>query len=726
MTITFRCPTCHNRFRIDDEMRGQKVRCPGPQCRSIVLIPNTDVTTRSASGKSGKITQSLSESGSTSAAAPRPVASSSSAISRLSKQQLIGGGAVLFVLSVAALGAALMSISNSVKDPFADLVSRTVPQDTLPTDSENEATLAREHAEEKRRDQEERERQAKLTAEEAAKRKTSDERMGADKLAADQQAERLRQEAMEAQENAARDAAIGEDSPFSFIRTNQAFHDSYGQWLFELPSPEENLLSEPLPLRTQGLEVELSLCDAAEALFKDSLTQLELLRSPDADRTWLVRATQAGTKVELGEYTLEAIASADSNPETPDHQLSFRWRRDAAREILAAELLRWWPLQISVGDRSAVLLQRSTYVSDVPLKWDSLVNGQKIVFPRSSEIQSIDQTPNELLSFCIEIKQIDAVPQTLCMNLGPVEVEQDDPEPVDTAAFSLTNFALRLPVEFQETAPDLQESPLGFGTLQLQATRTPEHGLTVQPKLELALRLPGKRHLETFPGEETHQAFIVVAREPEQIRNLGSSTSLRNIAKEMIQTTRDNHEFWHRQPLRTIAKKSSFEPAFMDHARGSMKTTQQVVRTAERDANAARTAVVGQQRKMAVIAAQMEAGGGVGLARTLDAAEDALVQLQAKMRQAETRLEAVKRLEPDIDEYCLELKQLIDEFTEQNASLLQDFDEISLKVEELLDASKTGAFQLRGEMSAGIPIPHAENGPTMCIRFIEASTYSVE
>ena len=63
------------------------------------------------------------------------------------------------------------------------------------------------------------------------------------------------------------------------------------------------------------------------------------------------------------------------------------------------------------------------------------------------------------------------------MDLGTIDVGQDDPEPVGTAAFSSTNFPLRLPVEFQETAPVLQESPLGFATLRLQATRTPEHGL---------------------------------------------------------------------------------------------------------------------------------------------------------------------------------------------------------------------------------------------------------
>lgn len=707
-------------------MRGQKVRCPGPQCRSTVLIPNSDSAARRVPGKPVKQQQTHSESNDLSSATRLPAMTSGATTRQFSKPHLLVGVLVLFILGLAVTVAAFMVRADKSSDPFADLVNKTVPQNQLPTEAENEATQAGEQAEKQRRDLEERDREQKMAADEAEKMKASEEKMAAERLAAAQQAERLREEAMEAQAKAAREVATRVDGPFSFIETDPRWHDRHGQWLFELPPPEENSISVSLPLRTQGRILELSLCDAAGSLYEDCLTKLELVRSPDAEGTWLVVATQTGTKVELGEYTLKAIAPEEPNPEAADHQLSFRWRRDAAREILAAELLRWWPLQISVGDRSAVLLQRSTYVSDVPLKWESFVNSQKIVFPRSPEIQAIEQTPDSMLSFCIEIRQIDVVPQTFCMDLGPAEVEQDDPEPVDTAAFSITNFPLRLPVEFQETAPDLQESPLGFATLQLQATRTPKHGLTVQPKLELALRLPGERHLETFPSAETHQAFIVVAREPEQIRNLGSSTSLRNIAKEMIQTTRDSHEFWHRQPLRTIAKKSSFEPAFMDRARASMKTTQQVVRTAERDANAARAAVVGQQRKMAVIAAQIEAGGGVGLARTLDAAEDALVQLQAKMRQAETRLEAVKRLEPDIDEYCVELKQLIDEFTEQHASLLQDYDAISLKVEELLAASNSGVFQLRSEMSAVIPIPQAENGPTLRIRFIEASSHSVE
>lgn len=703
-------------------MRGQKVRCPGPQCRSIVLIPNTDVTTRSASGKPGKFTQSLSESSSSSAAVQRPVASSTSAISRLSKQQLIGGGAVLFVLSVAALGAALMSISNNVKDPFADLLSQTVPQDTLPTDSENEATLAREQAEEKRRDQEERERQAKLTAEEASKRKTSDERMGGDKLAADQQAERLRQEAMEAQENAARDAAIGEDSPFSFIRTNQAFHDSYGQWLFELPSPEENLISEPLPLRTQGLEVELSLCDAAEALFEDSLTQLELLRSSDAERTWLVRATQAGTKVELGEYTLEAIASAEPNPEMPDHQLSFRWRRDAAREILAAELLRWWPLQISVGDRSAVLLQRCAYVPEVPLKWDSFVNAQKITFPRSPEMQSIDQTPNALLSFCIKILQVDVLPQTLCLDLGNEVVDENELEPIEMAATASANFPLMLPLKFQQQIPAVQEAPLGFGTLQIAVIRNPKDGLVVLPKLELALRLPGNRHLETFPNKQTLDSFQEIARAPELIRNLPSTNGIRELAKQVTQQTRDNNEFWHRQPLRAIAKDASFEPVFIGRAQNSMKTVRQIVRTAERDVKAARMAIAEQQRQMAILAGRMNQSGGAGFATMMEIAENGLAQYQQQLSQAEARLVAARQLGPAIERYCEDLSELIGEFAVQHASLMQDYDAIRLQVEELLNASKAGDFKVRGEMSALIQIPQTENGPTIRLYFIETTS----
>lgn len=726
MTITFRCPACHNRFRVDDEMRGQKVRCPGPQCRNTVLIPNSDSTARLPSGKSVKHTHSRSESNDISSTKSHPAMTSGASSWQFSKPHLLVGVLVLFILGLAVTVAAFMVRADRSSDPFADLVNKTVPRNQSPTEAENEATQAGEQAEKQRRDLEERERQEKMAADEAARKKASEEKTAAEKLAANQQAERLRQEAMEAQARAAREAAMREDGPFSFIETDPRLNDKNGQWLFELPPPTENSLSVSLPLCTHGRNVELSLCGGADSLFEGCLTKLELLRSPDAAGTWLVVATQTGTKVELGEYTLEAIAPAEPNPETADHHLIFRWRRDAAREILAAELLRWWPLQISVGDESAVFLQRSAYVSEVPLKWESFVNSQKIVFPRSQEIQAIELTPNSMLSFCIEIMQNDLVPQTLCMDLGGIDAGQDEPEPVETAVFSSTNFPLRLPVEFHETAPDLQESPLGFATLQLKATRTPEHGLIVQPKLELSLRLPGKRHLETFPSEETHQAFIVVAREPEQIRNLGSATSLRNIAKEMIQTTRNNQEFWHRQPLRAIAKKSSFEPAFMDRARASMKSTQQLVRTAERDANNARAAVADQQRKMAVIAARLEAGGGVGLARTLDAAEDALVQLQAKMRQAETRLQAVKRLEPDIDEYCVELKQLIDEFTEQHAGLLQDYDAISLKVEELLDASNAGAFQLRGEMSAVIQIPQAENGPSMRIRFIEASSNAVE
>ena len=702
-------------------MRGKKIKCPNAQCRSTVQIPTSDASGQNRTSQFKKRGELLHESGESLETSRPSAGSQDSAAFQLKKFPLLLGGLIVIMFCLAAVAAALVLNLEGRNDPFSDLVNRAVPQDKPLAESEREAQRTKEEGNEQH-DPAEGERLAKPEGEEAAKQKTSDEETHAAKLAADLRAERLRQEAMDAQAKAAIDPEIGEQGPFTFIRIDHRFQDTFGQWLFELPTPESSVISEALPLFTRGLDVELSLCNAADALFANSPTKLELQRSSENEDTWSVVATQSGTRIELGDYTLESFQSAEQNVVSPDHQLRFCWRRDAAREILAAELLRWWPLQISVGDRSAVLLQRSAYVSNVPLKWESLVNGQKITFPRSSEIQAIENTPNSLFSFCVEIRELDLLPQTFCLDLGNLVIEENELEPTELAAAASTNFPLMLPLKFQDQVPAVEEAPLGFGTLHLQVSRTPTEGLVMQPKLELALRLPGNKHLETFPSEESLESFKAIARDPELIRNLPSESRIRSIAEQATQQTRDNHEFWHRQPLRPLAKSSSFEPVFIGRAENSMKTVKQVVRNVERDVKTAGNAVAEQQRKMATLAARMDQGGGAGLARMMAAAENGLAQLQRQLNQAESRLAAARQLGPAIDRYCDDLSELIGEFANQHASLMQDYAAISLRVEELLDASRTGAFKVRGEMSAVIQVPGAENGPTTRIYFLEATS----
>ncbi len=721
MTITFRCPNCDKQFRTDVEVLGKKIRCPNAQCRSTVHIPATETAGHNAPVRLGERGEARRESRVYSATDLPSTASQSGALFHMQKLPLLLGGLSVMALCLAAIASVFLWTAKDQDDPFSDLVNKAVSQSEPPEERKKETSRASEEEEKEKegRDLEKPERLAKLADEVAAEQKTRDENARAAKLAADLQAERVRQDAMV---KAALEPAFGEQGPFTFIRIDHRFQDSYGQWLFELPPPELSVISEALPLLTRGLDVKLSLCKAADALFADSPTKLELLQSSDAEDTWSVVATQSGTRIELGEYTLESFAAVEPNVASPDHQLKFRWRRDAAREILAAELLRWWPLQISVGDRSAVLLQRSTYVSDVPLKWDSLVNGQKITFPRSSEIQALEHTPNSLLSFCVEIQELDLLPQTLCLDLGNLVIEENELEPTELAAAASTNFPLMLPLKFQERVPAVQEAPLGFGRLHLQVSRTPKDGLVVQPKLELVLRLPGNKHLETFPSEGFLKSFKAIARDPELIRNLPSESRIRSIAEQATQQTRDNHEFWHRQPLRALAKSSSFEPVFIGRAQNSIKTVKQIVRTAERDVKTARSAVAEQQRQMATLASRMDQGGGAGFARMMEVAENGLAQLQQQLNQAEAKLAAARQLGPAIDRYCEDLSELIGEFATQHTSLMQDYDAISLRVEELLNASKDGVFKLRGEMSALVQIPQTENGPTIRIYFLEATS----
>ncbi len=702
-------------------MRGRKVQCPNSKCQSTVLIPSTDASSGTAADHGGRFIQSTGESNADLSDSPLPATDPNYTGLIFSKPLVVAGIAILFVL-ITATGSLLMLGNRNAADPFSDLVSKTVPLDLPPAQAEEEAAHAREQVQKDSRDQKERERQEQLAAEEAMKKKGSDSKLAEAKLAAQQEAERIRQEAMDAQAKAAREAASNEDGPFSFIKADLRCHDRHGQWLFELPPPGADVSSEPLPLRTHGEDVKLSLCEAAVPLFAACPFQLELQRSPSNTEKWLVVASREGTQVELGEYTLKALGSAEPDAPMPDHQLSFRWRREAAREISAAELLRWWPLQISVGDRSAVLLQRSTYLSEVPLKWESLVNCQKTVFPRSSELQAIELTPNSLLSFCLEIQQANVPPQSLCLDLVDGDVEPENQELVETAAACSKSFSLTLPLKFQETVLDVLESPLGFGTLKLQVSRTPEDGLVVQPKLELVLRLPGKEHLESFPDAAVLAEFTAITKDPERIRNLPSSDGIRNVATQMTQRTRDDPTFWHKQPLRAMGRKASFEPAFMNRAQGSIKFLKQFIRKAEGDVNLARIAVAQQERQMAPLIARRNLGDGAGVARMLDLFENGLAQQRQRLSQAETRLGIVRQFTPDIEQYCLDLSELIVEFTRQHESLIQDYDAIDVQLDELLNASKAGYFKVRGEMMTTIQTPQAENGPSIRIYFVEASS----
>ena len=217
MSVTFRCPGCQTRFRIDERMRGKKVQCPNSKCQNTVLIPAADATRQTAPSNSGRFTQPSDNSSSDLQDTPLPATDPDNTGLSFSKPLVLAGNAILFVL-VTATGSLFLLRDRNAADPFSDLVNKTVPQDQPPTQAEKEAAGAREQAEKDSRDQEERERQEKLAAEEAMKKTQSDSKLAESKMAAEQEAERIRQEATDAQAKAAREAAISEEGPFPSSR----------------------------------------------------------------------------------------------------------------------------------------------------------------------------------------------------------------------------------------------------------------------------------------------------------------------------------------------------------------------------------------------------------------------------------------------------------------------------------------------------------------------------
>jgi len=634
-------------------------------------------------------------------------------------------GLAVALLLVVVTGTLIFMRSGKKTDPFADLVSQTVPKDGPATKDENEATRVRQK---ERRDLEELERQAKLAAEQAAVDNANDQRMEADKLAAEetakQQAKLDERAAIAKREKDAIDAALTKEGPFAFIRGNPSFEDKEGQWLFNLPRPGERYDDVWPKLRTNGETISLSLCEGARPLFSGSSYQLSLKQHETQLNEWTVEATQAGTVEQIARYTIAELTRDPAMIKEPDRELHFEWLRSASREIIASELLRWWPIEIQIGSRKAVLLQRKAEIPeslDGRPTWKSLVNSERIPIMNSNAIKAIEFDKAANTKFVIEIAQAGLSVQKLEVSIlsetaGPEsERQQEIPntergEHADILKQQGTvtkYFHVTPPLELMETIPEITETLTGFGKLELSVAQAPKTGLTINPKIKLLLRLPKINLLDTLPDISTNAGLKAMIKVPskfvswDSILAEGAIVNIQNTRSEI----RNDPDKWYTQKMKPIPARQSFvSDTFSNLSRQAIEAIRGVIPALTRDVGVAQAAVNRLNAK-----ALKELGD-----------EQKLNNAKQHLTQAQSQLEAAKKYEPLIQTFTAAMGKMSQEMKETNSLLLRDYDTIAVQVNSCVEAIEQ--VHVRCTLQGEVLIEGCDNGPKVFVYFLETAS----
>ncbi len=625
--------------------------------------------------------------------------------------------ALMFVIGTGSL---FLLRDRNMADPFSDLVSKTVPQDQPPTQAEEDTARAREQAQKDSRDQEERERQEKLAAEEAMKKTESDSKLAQDKVAAQKEAERARQEAIDAQAKATREAALKADGPFAFVKGNPHFQDKFGQWLFNLPAPSE-FPSDPKlhtwpQLRANGERIQLFLCEDALPLFSGCSYKLNLRQESTQPNEWIVEATAIGTIVPIGKYTVVDLSRDPAKPAEPDWELRFEWLRDAARETMASELLRWWPLEIQIGDRKAVLLQRKAEepaTDEGRPTWTSIVDSKPIAVINTDAIKAVGFGTAKNANFTIEIAQSDRTTQKIDLPILP-EASEDMKENAEGSLSTNTTdkyFHLTAPVELIDNQPEASEALTGFGKFKLAVSQNPTKGLTLIPDIKLVLRLPKEDSLEKLPDPATILGLKDIIKTPLLLSNWSSSLAEGAIANTRSERLgrRTNIEEWHAQSLKPLPRKKQFESqTFFNLSRSAIKSVRGAKASCVNEVNKAGAAI--SQLKSAT-----EKGAQDRAAQQLPNAENRLIQAQKSLARVSS-----PEVQTRIDPFEKAMEKISQEIRNTNEESLKDYDIISLQIASCIKANEQ--IHVRCILSGIVDTGECDTGSKVVIYFLETTS----
>lgn len=465
-------------------------------------------------------------------------------------------GLTLAMITVTVTGVLIFIRPSKNNDPFADLVNKAVPQDQRQTEDED-ARIALERAEIDRRQQLEREKAEKLAADVAARKKADDEKKATEKKQLDDEAQRRSEDAMaKASERAKR---LEEDGPFAFIKSDELWKDKHGQMLLKLPIPRKMSSSGALPLRLSGKPIELGLCTEAESFFERVKTRFEIRRSPTSPSSkWQVIVAGQTPPLVLGEYAIEPISSDVALPDGPDHSLIFTWLPDRSRDPdpVASELFRWWPIEIKIEKRRAVLLQRTAFEPETKLTWQALVHGKPFRFSSNSEIKVLPFKDLTELSLAVSIHQPGAETQQVqsIIAASTATPDEDDDEAVNFESLSKPNaryFELGLPLRLHGEKPTkpIRSDSLGFGIINIEGRFTEEAELTLNPKILLTLRLPKRDVIRNLPSQEQIEFLSSITADVNKLAEFNPAVKddrIETLAQKCAAIMKDPLE-WHSQ-----------------------------------------------------------------------------------------------------------------------------------------------------------------------------------
>ncbi len=720
MTVTFRCPSCHTTFRVEDSSFGKTVICPNPACNRKVTLPKAGGANlgiqREAHERAKPPAVKFPAASQEPEALPRTINGTPRSI------VMLVAALLLFITVAGALATTVMFFGKGGKpDKFSEIVASTVPADSQQSIEDSKA-IEKAIEEKTAREQKaakEKQRADQLAAEEAEKQIREADMAVAEKAAAGEAARK------EAEAKTLADKrALGTDGekqgPFVFIHNDETRHDSHGQWLFALPKPGEDIEPESLPLSVKDQVVELALCQGAAHLFAGSPYKLKLIQSPDDPNKWIAKANE----IELAEYTIEPIDSASDAEGFPDRQVHFQWLPGSSREIEASELLRWWPLQIRVGDRSAVLLQKKAVFLSTPLSWKTLLASKDFIFPKSDELNAVAFDQASHMSFDLEITEADHEPQEFTLKIGaeeePVAAEipadgDADPDADDRPGTAVRYFSLTLPLKFVEAPPSDADSPLGFGTLKIRLSYAADKGLIFRPKTSITVQLPKQDFLDSLPSRGLLDELSNLNKDPRRFMNI--VPKMEEIVVEAKQEMKANAEAmraevvnWHTQSLTTLLGKKSFDSTFKTRAKAAISTIDGVIpyldialKTAEKNLHS-----FDPRDNPNVLPREKQTE---------------LASLKRNVQTAQAAYDSASKYAPDVENFKREIDQLILDVDREIEILMQDYDAISTRVQEFVEPAQQRQFEVQCELSGLVETPGNDNGNTLRVYFLESFSH---
>jgi len=592
-------------------------------------------------------------------------------------------GVAIALMFVIGTGALIFLRPRGGNDPFADLVSKTVPQDQPPTEAEQEAARAREQAEKDSRDQKERERQEQLAADEAAKKKAAEEKLAETKLAAQQQDERIRQEAMDVQAKATLEAAFEKAGPFVAVKTDRKFQDRHEQWLFELPSPSDEGSSadnhRPLPIRLDGKEVELALCsDGADKLFAAFPGKLKLGKCSSEPNCWVATTQNGDETIKLAEYKLIKSELPSGGDGAPDSELRFRWLKESARELGTAEQLRWMPLKIGVGQRVGIFLQRRAFTPEnSQLNWNSIAQSQQIEFPKGEELKHLHISGRPEIAFEVTIDQGSVKRQTLTLSMsrdgaGHGQANASGLPRRTTDHICEMYYLLDRPLAFIKEMPSYAPDLVGFGKLEMRIYRTEQGAITFKPQMDIVLHIPSPEFVRDSVGPGTLRALRDVQERPALLEAFDADQTENEIIRLKRDFTAVNEDIssWHKQGWHSLLKREMYDKSPF-----------------------------------------------------IDLKSDAITKLRPLIekypKEDKDVVDSENKKRNSVHAFIPKMELLGSELRSQIEKVLTMYDKAALKVNDLIGHDKD--IVVAWEMFCGISAPEAENGPSIKLIFIEST-----